>query len=84
MRDWVLAVFGGLLAFLVAWGVLSRPAPVDSILEEYVDLTPGAHGEAVVTVILADFRGLDTMGEITVIGIAFLGIATFIRRRRVR
>ena len=84
MRDSVLATFGGMLAFLVAWGVLSRPAPVDSIFEEYVDLTPSAHGDAIVTVILADFRGLDTMGEITVIGIAFLGIATFIRRRRVR
>jgi multicomponent Na+:H+ antiporter subunit A len=84
MRDSVLATFGGLLAFLVAWGVLSRPAPVDSIFEEYIDLTPSAHGDAIVTVILADFRGLDTMGEITVIGIAFLGIATFIRRRRVR
>lgn len=84
MRDWVLAVFGGLLAFLVAWGVLSRPAPVDSILQEYAALTPDAHGDAIVTVILADFRGLDTMGEITVIGIAFLGIATFIRRRRTR
>ncbi len=84
MRDWVLAAFGGLLAFLVAWAVLSRPAPVDSIFGAYVDLTPAAHGDAVVTVILADFRGLDTMGEITVIGIAFLGIATFIRRRRLR
>jgi multicomponent Na+:H+ antiporter subunit A len=84
MRDWVLAAIGGLLAFLVAWGVLSRPAPIDGVLEAYVALTPDAHGEAVVTVILADFRGLDTMGEITVIGIAFLGIATFIRRRRLR
>jgi multicomponent Na+:H+ antiporter subunit A len=84
MRDWVLAAIGGSLAFLVSWGVLSRPAPIDSILEDYVELTPDAHGGAVVTVILADFRGLDTMGEITVIGIAFLGIATFIRRRRAR
>ncbi len=84
IRDWVLATFGGLLAFLVAWAVLSRPAPIDSIFEDYVVLTPSAHGDAVVTVILADFRGLDTMGEITVIGIAFLGIATFIRRRRAR
>lgn len=84
LRDWVLAVFGGMLTFLVAWGVLSRPAPVDSILEEYATLTPEAHGSDIVTVILADFRGLDTMGEITVIGIAFLGIATFIRRRRTR
>ena len=84
VRDSVLATFGGLLAFLVAWGVLSRPAPVDSIFEEYIARAPSAHGDAVVTVILADFRGLDTMGEITVVGIAFLGIATFIRRRRVR
>lgn len=84
IRDWVLAAFGGLLAFLVAWAVLSRPAPIDSIFEDYIVLTPSAHGDAVVTVILADFRGLDTMGEITVIGIAFLGIATFIRRRRAR
>ncbi len=82
IRDWVLAAFGGLLTFLVAWGVLSRPTPIDSIFEQYVELTPEAHGSAIVTVILADFRGLDTMGEITVIGIAFLGIATFIRRRR--
>lgn len=84
VRDSVLAAFGGLLAFLVAWGVLSRPAPIDSILESYIELTPEAHGSAIVTVILADFRGFDTMGEITVIGIAFLGIATFIRRRRLR
>lgn len=84
VRDSVLAAFGGLLAFLVAWGVLSRPAPIDSILEDYIALAPDAHGQAVVTVILADFRGLDTMGEITVVGIAFLGIATFIRRRRLR
>jgi len=84
VRDWVLAAFGGLLAFLVAWAVLSRPAPIDSIFEDYIVLTPSAHGDAIVTVILADFRGLDTMGEITVIGIAFLGIATFIRRRRTR
>lgn len=84
MRDGMLATFGGLLAFLVAWGVLSRPAPVDSIFHDYITLTPDAHGDAVVTVILADFRGLDTMGEITVVGIAFLGIATFIRRTRIR
>jgi multicomponent Na+:H+ antiporter subunit A len=84
VRDSVLATFGGLLAFLAAWGVLSRPAPVDSVFEQYITMTPDAHGAAVVTVILADFRGLDTLGEITVVGIAFLGIATFIRRRRLR
>jgi multisubunit Na+/H+ antiporter MnhB subunit len=38
----------------------------------------------VVTTILADFRGFDTAGEITVLGIAFLGAATLLRRRLAR
>jgi multicomponent Na+:H+ antiporter subunit A len=52
------------------------------VTAEQERLTPAAHGKDVVTVILADFRGLDTMGEITVIGVAFLGIATLLRRWR--
>lgn len=84
VRDSVLAAFGGILAFLVAWGVLSRPVPFDAVFQDYVALTPDAHGEDIVTVILADFRGLDTLGEITVVGIAFIGFATFMRRRRTR
>jgi multicomponent Na+:H+ antiporter subunit A len=36
----------------------------------------------VVTVILADFRGLDTMGEVTVVALVLLGVATLLRRGR--
>ena len=36
-------------------------------------LTPEAHGGDVVTVILADFRGLDTMVEMTVLAVAIIG-----------
>ena len=80
-RDAVIAVIAGAFAFVVAWGVLSKPAALESVIEDHIALTPEAHGKAVVTVILADFRGLDTLGEITVIGVAFLGIATLMRRR---
>jgi multicomponent Na+:H+ antiporter subunit A len=81
-RDIAVAAIGGLLAFTVAWTTLSETAPTDGIAGDHVALTPLAHGKDVVTVILADFRGFDTMGEITVVGIAFLGIATLLRRWR--
>jgi multicomponent Na+:H+ antiporter subunit A len=45
---------------------------------------PDAHGRNVVNVILVDFRGLDTMGEITVLATAAIGsvaLARAVRRR---
>ncbi|HLL87891.1 MAG TPA: hydrogen gas-evolving membrane-bound hydrogenase subunit E [Tepidisphaeraceae bacterium] len=41
----------------------------------------GGGGSNVVNVILVDFRGFDTLGEITVLGIAALGVWTLLRRR---
>jgi multicomponent Na+:H+ antiporter subunit A len=41
-----------------------------------------AHGRNVVNVILVDFRALDTLGEITVLAVAALGILALIARRR--
>lgn len=81
-RDRIIAVIAGGFAFIVTWGVLSRPTAFESVTVDQIALTPAAHGKDIVTVILADFRGLDTMGEITVIAIAFLGIATLLRRWR--
>ncbi len=81
-RDPTLAFAAGTFAFTVVWGVLSRPAPQGSVATEHTGLTPAAHAADVVTAILADFRGLDTMGEITVLGIAFVGIGSLIRRGR--
>jgi multicomponent Na+:H+ antiporter subunit A len=39
---------------------------------------PDAHGRNVVNVVLVDFRGLDTLGEITVLAVAGLGIAALV------
>ncbi|HSI97070.1 MAG TPA: hydrogen gas-evolving membrane-bound hydrogenase subunit E [Gaiellaceae bacterium] len=81
-RDPVIGVAAALGAFLVVWGALSRPSVGDSVAEEHLRLAPEAHAKDVVTAILADFRGLDTLGEITVVAIAFVGIATLLRRGR--
>ena len=43
---------------------------------------PGGGGANVVNVILVDFRGFDTFGEITVLGVAALGIAAMLRGLR--
>lgn len=81
-RDLLIAVIAGISAFVVAWVTLS-PVPIGNVIaDDYVNLTPDAHGKDIVTVILADFRGFDTLGEITVVGIALLGIATLLRRWR--
>ena len=42
---------------------------------------PEAKGRNVVNVILVDFRALDTLGEITVLAIAALGVFALIRLR---
>lgn len=74
----------GAFAFAVVWGALSQPAAERSVAEEHVQLTPDAHAKDVVTAILADFRGLDTMGEITVVALVLLGVATLLRQGRLK
>jgi len=78
-RDVLAGVVAGLAVFVSVWGFLSQPA-ADSVSAEHIRLTPAAHGGDVVTVIVADFRGLDTLVEITVLLVAVIGVATLIRR----
>ena len=81
-RDLVVGISSALFAFVIAWGVLSRPASAGGVSREQVRLTPIAHGQDVVTAILADFRGLDTAGEITVIVIVLIGVVALLREER--
>ena len=71
---------GGVLVLLVVWAGFSRPIPPDPTADKYLELATQAHGRDVVTVILADFRGLDTLVEISVVFVALLGVATLLRR----
>jgi multicomponent Na+:H+ antiporter subunit A len=80
-RDVVAGTVAGLAAFASVWGFLSQPA-ASTVSTDYIQLTPAAHGGDVVTVIVADFRGLDTLVEITVLLAAVIGVATLLRRGR--
>jgi multicomponent Na+:H+ antiporter subunit A len=81
VRNVAAGIVAGVGAFAVIWGTLSRPPLGGSDAADHIRLTPDAHGGDVVTVILADFRGLDTMVEITVLAVATLGAASLLRRR---
>lgn len=81
-RDPLVGIVSGGVAFLVAWSSLSRPAAGGKVAQEQLRLSPEAHAKDAVTAILADFRALDTLGEITVVAIAFAGVATLLRRGR--
>ena len=59
----------------------SRTRP--SVGEDYVALSePEAGGRNVVNVILVDFRGFDTLGEITVLAVAGAGVVNLVRAAR--
>lgn len=83
-RDAVIAMVAGLLVFFVSWGALSRTSWSTEVIDSQGVLTPAVHGQNIVTVILADFRGFDTLGEITVIAITLIGIISLLRSGRLR
>ena len=64
---------------LSASGARTEP----SVGEDYVALSePEAGGRNVVNVILVDFRGFDTLGEITVLAVAGAGVVNLVRAAR--
>jgi multicomponent K+:H+ antiporter subunit A len=81
-RDALVALAGGLGLAALSYAVLAR-APVSTISDFYVlrALTEGG-GANVVNVLLVDFRGFDTMGEITVLGAVALTVYALLRRFR--
>lgn len=78
------SVVAGAFAFAVVWGTLSQPAAERSVADEHLRLTPEAHAKDAVTAILADFRGLDTLGEISVVALVLLAVATLLNAGRLR
>jgi multicomponent K+:H+ antiporter subunit A len=73
LRDAVVAIAGGLATFGLAYHYLLRDAVATPISEFHLaNSYKGGGGTNVVNVILVDFRGFDTYGEIIVLGIAAL------------
>ena len=81
IKDGIIAIaFGGLVSIL-ALEVLAQPQnnEISSYYAENAYVL--AHGKNVVNVILVDFRGIDTMVEISVLAIAAIGVFGLLKLR---
>ncbi|MDB5791321.1 MAG: monovalent cation/H+ antiporter subunit [Massilia sp.] len=81
-RDGTVAIAGGLGLAAATYTLLSSKPP-PTISDFYLEraLTEGG-GANVVNVLLVDFRGFDTLGEITVLSIVALTVYALLRRFR--
>jgi multisubunit Na+/H+ antiporter MnhB subunit len=87
-----LTQFRNLLVALLVGGVgfvltlVSATPPFSPSISPFFSLNsaPAAHGGNIVNVILVDFRGFDTLGEITVLALAAIGGYALLRAARLR
>ncbi|GIL03301.1 MAG: Na(+)/H(+) antiporter subunit A [Alphaproteobacteria bacterium] len=81
LRDGAIALVSGAALGLVLLSVTQ--VPFDSRLSDFFaqNAYAIAHGRNIVNVIIVDFRGLDTLGEIAVVMVAGLAILALIRIR---
>src|SRR5690606_31815909 len=80
-RDLLIAALAGALVTVLCLAVLTRP--YESIAGYFLaNSLTGGGGTNVVNVILVDFRGFDTMGEITVLAIAGAAIYALLKGLR--
>jgi multicomponent K+:H+ antiporter subunit A len=82
IRDMVLAVATGTGMALLAFAMMSRPFPESTSTFFLKRALSEGGGSNVVNVMLVDFRGFDTFGEIVVLGIVALTIYALLRRFR--
>jgi multicomponent Na+:H+ antiporter subunit A len=81
VRDALVAcTAGGLMTVLV---LVATRTPIEPRASAYYaeHAVPDAHGRNVVNTILVDFRALDTLGEITVLSLAAVGVYALLRLR---
>jgi len=82
LRDLLLStVVGGGMA-LLSYAMLTRQTPNDISSFYLSRALPEGGGSNVVNVMLVDFRGFDTLGEITVLGAVALTVYALLRRFR--
>jgi multicomponent K+:H+ antiporter subunit A len=82
VRDFLIAACAGTGLAALAYAAMTRPK-ADSISRFFVEnaYTEGG-GTNIVNVILVDFRGFDTLGEITVLCVVALTVYALLRRFR--
>lgn len=82
IRDAAFSLLTGALMTILVLAVVNIHI-ADTISIFFVENSlPLAHGRNIVNVILVDFRALDTLGEITVLGIAGIGAYALLKLRK--
>ncbi len=80
VTDAVVALAGGALMTVFVLAVTAAPHdPISTFFEEAA--VPEGRGRNVVNVIIVDFRALDTLGEIAVLGLAGFGVFALLKLR---
>ena len=81
LRDASIAIAAG--AMMAALTLLATHVQLHPTISNFhsENSQPLAHGRNIVNVILVDFRALDTLGEITVLAVAAVGVAALLRLR---
>lgn len=82
LRNLVVSLGAGVLGFFLVLFTVGEP--FSPTIADYflLNSAPLAHGANIVNVILVDFRGFDTLGEITVLSIAAVGGYALLRSAR--
>ncbi|MBZ0184591.1 MAG: putative monovalent cation/H+ antiporter subunit A [Melioribacteraceae bacterium] len=82
IRDIIVASFAGLTMFFLVL-VISGTSLTSELKEYFIaESYPSGKGLNVVNVILVDFRALDTLGEITVLAVAAIGVYSLLKLRK--
>lgn len=83
LRDLAIAVASGAGLAAISYAVMTRPLPDNTISRYFMEHAyPQGGGTNVVNVIIVDFRGFDTLGEIAVLGVVAISVYALLRRFR--
>ncbi|EJF89591.1 monovalent cation:proton antiporter [Bartonella vinsonii subsp. arupensis OK-94-513] len=82
MRDFFIALVGGAGVAWLSFAMMTRPQGTTISDFFLTNSYSAAGGHNVVNVLLVDFRGFDTMGEIVVLGVVSLTVFALLRRFR--
>ena len=80
-RDIVICTLAGAVIAALVLAAASESAEPDLSSFYAANSVERAHGRNIVNVILVDFRALDTLGEITVLAVAAIGVLALLRLR---
>ena len=82
-RDLAVAIAAGCGLGLIAYAVMTRPLPDGTVSRYFLENAwPRGGGTNVVNVIIVDFRGFDTLGEISVLCVVAITVYSLLRRFR--